>query len=183
MNDPRNKAMEIAHKIAYLSREWPEQTIAELSQLFQTNRMEFNIGAWMAEELGYIEVDQTTKKITHPKEPEAWVFGDNVMELQWAILYTLQNIQADEADIDEGALQIDWCAGEPVVDVTIAVKELLKEGLIAEYNLVNTTVVKKATKKKPAEISEQPYTFYTLPVNLGKEWGRKQFPNEKLLKD
>jgi len=183
MNDPRNRAMDEAHKVAYLAREYSEQTISELSRLFQTNKIDFNVAAWMAEELGYIEVDQTTKKISFPKDPEAWVFGENVEYLKWALLYMLKNIAADEADINEGELQVEWMAGEPIVDITIAVKELLKGGLIKEYTLTNTVVVKKATKRKAAEISEQPYIFYTLPENLGKEWGRKQFPNEKLLKD
>lgn len=183
MEEPQTRALDAAHKIAYLAREYPEESIVELSRLFQSNRMDFNVGAWLAEELGYIEVDQTTKAVSFPNTPEVWVFGYDVEYLKWAILYTLKNIAPDEVDLEEGTLEVDWAAGYALVDITIAVKELLKAGLIATYTLTTTTVVEKATKRKAAKISEQPYIYYTLPENLGKEWGRKQHPNQKLLKD
>lgn len=170
-------------KLMYLAQEYPDHDIIKLSQLFQTSPIDFNVTAWAAQDLGYLEVDKlnAVKILKLPKEEE---FGELIDHLLEVIPYSLKKINQEEADIEDNYFG-NWTAGYPAHDVMIAVKKLLKDGKIASYEVVNVTEIKpnREQRRKGAkeETVKDTYTFYTLPENLDKRWGEKQFEDPEKL--
>jgi len=90
------------------------------------------------------------------------------------MVYTAQKFAIEEMDIEEEILS-QFTMGHEPQDVEIAMKLLLQEEKLKTYRIIDSVVVKKATKKRAAEVAESAYTFYTLPENYEKEWGRQNF--------
>lgn len=170
-------------KLMYLASEYPEHNIVELSRLFQTSPIDFNVTAWAAQDLGYLEVDKlnAVKILKFPKEEE---FGELIEHLLEVIPYSLQKINQEEADVEDNYFG-NWTAGYPAHDVMIAVRKLIKDKKIASYTVTNKTEMPLSKKQKgkgvKPEIVEDVYTFYTLPENLEKRWGEKQFEDPEKL--
>jgi hypothetical protein len=170
-------------KLMYLAQEYPEHNIVELSKLFQTSPIDFNVTAWAAQDLGYLKVnkDNAVVILKTPKEEE---FGELIDHLLEVIPYSLKKINQEEADIEDNYFG-NWTAGYPAHDVMIAVKKLLKDGKIASYEVKNKTEIvpnrEQRRKGAKAETVVDTYTFYTLPENLEKRWGEKQFEDPEKL--
>lgn len=172
-------------KLMYLAQEYPDHDIIELSRLFQTSPIDFNVTAWAAQDLGYLKVDPLNK-VTILKTPKEEEFGELVEHLLEVIPYSLKKINQEEADIEDNYFG-NWTAGYPSHDVMIAVKKLLKDGKIASYEVKNKTELKPNREQRRKGAKEETvvdtYTFYTLPENAEKRWGEKQFEDpEKLEK-
>lgn len=171
-------------KLVYLAQEYPDHNIVELSRLFQTSPIDFNVTAWAAQDLGYLEVDRLTQVVTIKKVPEEEEFGELIEHLLDVIPYSLEKINQEEADIEDNYFG-NWTAGYPSHDVMIAVKKLLKDGKIASYEVKNKTEMPLSKKQKgkgvKPEVVVDTYTFYTMPENADKRWGEKQFEDPERL--
>ena len=69
-------------------------------------------------------------------------------------------------DIVSGTLQA-WCRGLKSSEIEMAINFLVKQNIIASYDLPDP----KDKKSK--------YTFYTLAINKDSLWGTKQFKTKK----
>lgn len=153
-----------ALKFAYLVGEYPEKSATDLIALLQMAPIDINTSIWAAVELGYIsEMDQETKHFELMKHPD-WEFGPEIEYLEEALTYAFEKINADEKDMEENYLA-NWLAGYPAHDTLIAVKHLLADEILHEYQI---------------EDGENNYIFYTLKRNAGKNWGAKQFKENPL---
>lgn len=174
-----NKRMiENAMKVAFIAKTYPEKNIVEVSQLFQTSPIEFNAAAWAAQDLGYFTV-APDNSIKLGDIPEDWdEFGELVGHLLVELPYAIKKLNQEEADIEEEYLG-QWTAGFPAQDVIIATKLLVAQGKIASYEVKNETHIKPNREQRRAGAEEKTivdtYVFYTLPENLEKRWGEKQF--------
>ncbi len=168
-----------AYKLAFLASQFPEKTIKELLGIFNIAPLSANLAGWKAEELGLIEIDRETEQVEVLAVEHQ--FGKEVDELKSDILYAYKKLSEEESDLEEGQLGV-WAEDRQPEDLIIAVKLLLAEGKLASYTVTTTTIEKKSKRKKGAEVQEETYTFYCLPKNKMEQWGRKQFPNQKLLK-
>jgi len=182
-----------ALKVAFIAQTYPEKNIIEISQVFQTSPIEFNAAAWAAQDLGYFTVapDNSIKLGDIPKNwgelyelDELDEFGELVEHLMVELPYVLKKLNAEEADIEEEYLG-NWAAGFPAQDVIIATKLLLAQKKIASYEVKNETHVKPNREQRRAGVEEKTivdtYVFYTLPENIDKRWGEKQFEDKELL--
>lgn len=98
------------------------------------------------------------------REPDEWDFGTEEKELEDAILYMFNKVNASEADVEEWYLT-GKLAGYPPQDCLIAVRHMLEDNVLHEYEI---------------EDGENKYLFYTLKANAGKNWGQKQFKTNPL---
>ena len=177
MKDLNKRMIENAQKVAFIAKTYPEKNIVEVSQMFQTSPIEFNAGAWAAQDLGYIEVDKEGV-VTIKDLPSEWSFGDLIEHLMVELPFTIGKLNINQADIEDEYLT-SWCAGFPAQDVIIATKLLLEQGKLASYEVKNETKIEpnREQRRKGAEKKTivDTYTFYTLPENADKRWGEKQF--------
>lgn len=178
------RTLENVHKLVYLANEYPEHNIIKLSQLFQTSPIDFNVAAWAARDLGYIEIGKDNG-VTIKKLPEKWEFGELISHLLEVIPYAIKQINSEEADIEDNYLG-SWTAGYPAHDVMIATRYLVNTTVLARYEVENKTEINpnRAERRKGAvkETIVDTYTFYTLPKNLKHRWGEKQFDSPERLK-
>jgi DNA-binding MarR family transcriptional regulator len=93
-------------------------------------------------------------------------FGTEQTRIQNELLRAIASANKDEDDVEEGTLQA-WCRGIRPSDIELALHTLQKIDFVSKYELANP-------KDK-----ESKYTFYTLRINEGKEWGLKQFKDLK----
>jgi hypothetical protein len=180
-----------ALKVAFIAQTYPEKNIIEISQVFQTSPIEFNAAAWAAQDIGYFTV-APDNSIQLGDIPENWgeldeldeLFGELVEHLMVELPYVLKKLNAEEADIEEEYLG-NWAAGFPAQDVIIATKLLLAQNKIASYEVKNETHIKPNREQRRAGVEEKTivdtYVFYTLPENIDKRWGEKQFEDKELL--
>ncbi len=185
MENLNKRMIENAQKIAFIAKTYPEKNIVEISQLFQTSPIEFNAGAWAAQDLGYFTV-APDNSVKLGDLPEEWNFGELTEHLLVELPYAIAKLNAEQADIEEEYLG-NWTAGFPAQDVIIVTKLLIEQGKLASYEVKNETVISpnREQRRKGAkpEIVVDTYTFYTLPENVDKRWGEKQFEDpEKLQK-
>jgi hypothetical protein len=181
-------------KLIYLAQQYPEKKITErdpenpsidigISGIFQTSPADFNVAVWAAQDLGYLELDKDMN-ITIKATPKNEEFGELIEHLLDIIPYAIGRINRDEADIEENYFG-NWTAGYPAHDVMIAVKKLLADGKIATYKVNNVTEIKPNREQRRAGMKEETvtdtYIFYTLPENLDKRWGEKQFEDPEKL--
>lgn len=187
---PKTKAqstqrmLELANKFVYLCQAYPEKNIDQIINLYHVPPVDMNCAVWLAIDLGWIkteerteEVDETNIKgkvvgkkevvVTYPiviGKPETWQFGEVEVELENAITYAFVKLNAEEKDLEENYLggQLNGYAPH---DVLIAVKHLLDDGVLHEYEI---------------EDGENAYIFYSLKENAGKNWGQKQFKTNPL---
>lgn len=152
---------ENAHKFAYLVKEYPEKTAQEIINMIYITKADVNCAVWAAVELGLIsDVDPETQKSTYLKAPKKWEFGENVQAIEDALTYAFTKLGDQEKDMEENYLA-EWTTGYFPHDTLIAVKHLLEEKILFEYEL--------------KDVDDSVYIFYTLKENAGQEWGRKQF--------
>lgn len=175
------KALQDVHKAVFICNEYPDKTIREVASLFELGALDINNALWRAEDLGFITVEEArTFKVN--KLPAEWNLGEDVDLLREALLYTFNHMARSEADLEETYLS-NMTKGYPAHDVAIVIKGLLREGVIVNYDLTNTTVMPNKSKKargrgEPGETVKDTYTFYTLTENLEQQWGKKQFPDQ-----
>lgn len=179
------KALNDVHKAVFLCNEYKDKTIREVATLLELSAMDINNALWRAEDLGYITVDEDKRTFKVEKLPE-WDLGEEVQFLKEQLTYTFNHMARSEADIEENYLS-NMTRGYAAQDLTIAVKQLLAEGVITTYDLTNTTEMPNKSKKargrgEPGETVTDTYTFFCLTENAGKEWGRKQFANQDRVK-
>lgn len=152
--------LENANKFAYLLKAYPEKALPEIISLFWLASIDINCSIWAAIELEFIrEPNPDTGFSQIIKEPKPWQFGKELDELEENILYAFTKLNADEKDMEENFLTA-WLKGYAPHDTLIAVKHLLDEKRLHEYQI---------------EDGENKYIFYTLPENAHKNWGAKQF--------
>lgn len=159
------RMMQNAHKFAYLVNVYPEKEVPKVIDLFRISPVDINCAVWAAMENGIVSAptpeNPFVKLLRAPKE---WDFGDDEAELENALLYTFEKLNAEEKDMEENYMH-NWSVGYLPQDVLIAVKRLLEKGLLHEYQI---------------EDGESAYIFYTLTKNAGKNWGSKQFKIDPL---
>lgn len=165
-----------ANKFTYLAKAYPEKTVAELVKLLQLLAIDMNCAIWLALELKWVSVvdrptydpkteqDIVLQYIEVINQPKTWDFGADEQELESALEYMFEKLNADEKDVEENYLN-NIVAGYPPRDIIIAVKRLIEDGVLHEYQI---------------EDSENNYIFYTLKKNAGKNWGAKQFKTNPL---
>lgn len=165
-----------AHKFIYLATQYPEKKVGEIIAMFQLSPVDVNCALWLALEKECIKVHESTEKNNKTgkdepvqrfevlKTPAEWDFGDNEKELEEAITYAFQKLNADEKDMEENYLS-HWITGYPNQDILIAMKRLLETKVLHEYEI---------------EDGENTYIFYTLYENRDKVWGQKQFKTNPL---
>lgn len=169
---------ENALKLAYFIKSYPDiKEIEELRKMFRAlPLLDFNCAAWYAEDQGWIKVDQINKTMETDEADvfEDVDFGENVNHLKELMVYTVGKFAIEEMDVEE-ELMSSFTSGYEPQDIMIAMKHLLDTGEIKTYRIIDSVVVKKATKKRGAEVAESAYDYYTLPENYDKEWGSRDF--------
>lgn len=172
---------ENAHKLGFLANEYAGKSITELAEFFQMGPLDFNVAVWRAQDMGFITVDSKDGKVTFHENLGKWIFGEETDRLISAIPYAIAKLNEDEADMEEQYM-INWASGHRLHDYLVAIKWLLNEGIIASYEIENTTVIppsKKGKKRgKQTKKTVDKYTFYTLPLNEKHHWGLKQFEDQ-----
>jgi hypothetical protein len=175
------RALENANKFAFLVGAYPEKTVPEIIGLFQLPPIDINTAIWAAVELQFVtELDQRefvpgqdgedAVKSAHYlhsdlyKKPETWDFGPNEADLEDAMIYAFEKLNAEEKDMEENYLS-NWTRGYMAHDVLVATKKLLEDNVLHEYEL---------------EDGDNAYIFYTLKKNADKLWGSKQFKTNPL---
>lgn len=172
------QALQDVHKMVYLAREYPKKTIKELTKLFELSALDINNALWRAQDMNYLIVDEETKLFTVDTVPEAWDFGEDVDFLKEQLVYAFNHLARDEADMEETYLG-NWTRGYPVHDLSIAIKQLLEDRVLATYEIGNNVDVKPG---KPAKGQRtDTYVFYCLYENMENRWGTKQFPDKARL--
>lgn len=158
--------LNILHKLIYLANEYPDKSITELAELFRIPIIDINAAIWMAQDSGFISVDEKKKTFKVENIPEKWELGKNVAMLVNTLLYVFRRLAKDGSDIEDGNLAL-WLGGYPTHDTLIAIKYLINENNLVSYTLKD---------------GKDEYTFYTLTENTGKKWGQKQFKDKAKLK-
>jgi len=175
-----NQMRENAYKLAFIVNAYPDKDMNALQQLFvDMPGLDFNCAAWLAEEMDIVKLNQVKKTIEMDNLPEFTEdrLGEDIVHLQDSIIYTLNKFALEEADLQEEMLST-LCMGYKAHDIMIAMKDLLNNGAVRTYRIIDSVVVKKATKKRPAEIAKSAYVFYALAENYDKEWGKSLFKGE-----
>lgn len=154
-----------AQKFAYLVKAYPEKTVPEVIALLQMGPIDINTAIWAAVDLGYVtDIDKKDQRSRVAKLPKTWDFGQDEADLEAALLYAFGKLSEQEKDLEENYLS-NWVAGYAAQDSLIAVKRLLEQDLLHEYEI---------------EDGENKYIFYTLKAHAGKNWGQKQFKTNPL---
>ena len=189
------RTTENIHKLVLMIREYPDKKLTDIDQygnengiagLYQTSPIEFNAAAWGAVDEGFIKINDDNS-VELLKEPKEYVFSELTEHLMEIIPYTIGKINEKEADIEDEYFG-GWTAGYPPQDLIAAVTTLIAEGKLAKYDIVDVDIIKfnreerrKRKDGKTEERVENTYTFYTLPENVEKRWGEKQFKDAKKL--
>jgi hypothetical protein len=156
--------LENANKVAYLIQEYPERNLTEIINLMEMPGVEINTAIWYATELGWIsEPDKDEGAVRALSAPQKWEFGERIENLKDMLVYSFQKLAKKEQDLEENYLS-NWTMGYATHDTMIAVRSLMKEGLLAQYTIEDDVQNDGST-----------YTFFTLAANRDKEWGRSQF--------
>lgn len=179
------KQVQTMDKLVFLATQYADKTIQELSSLFAMSIFEINTAIWQAQDEGFLYVDKKTGLYKIEKTPEVWEFGIEVEEIMHTILYTFQKLAEEENDLGDHDLS-KWASGWLNHDVAVAMKMLLEEHKLAEYEITDVMTLepsKKGLKRgKEPKVIEDTYTFYSLYENAEQEWGRKQFKDASKLK-
>lgn len=173
-----SKMRENANKIAFYIEQYPEKKLPELLKMLEMPAIDINSSLWAAQELGYIaepEKDGTLKLLDFPL---TWDFGAIVDDLKEAMMYSFAKLALKETDLEENQIA-QWTLGYRALDVLIAVKSLLTERKLFEYEILDQQRDEKGKLqfKKGKPIMDT-YIFYTLWENSEQEWGRKQFKTD-----
>lgn len=175
------KILENAHKLTFYMQQYPGKKLPEVSTLMSMPAVDINAALWCAEDLGYIDqIDKETGEMKFLREPDnGWDFGQSVSDLKASIVYCLTVLARREADLEEFFIE-RWTAGYPPMDILVAMKSLLVNGHIVEYELLDKRLDEKGNVMY-GEDENTPlmdsYIFYTLAANAGKQWGKASFKN------
>lgn len=162
-----DKMMHNAHKLTFLVEQYPGHKLADVILLLELPAIEINCAVWLAVQLELVtEPGEKTGIIELISPPEEYDFGDEVADLKDMILYSFQQLAKKETDLEENYLS-QWTTGYPSHDVIIAMKLLIDERSLAEYELPD---------------GKEIYKFYTLYENMEQLWGRKQFKKDPIKK-
>ena len=167
------RATENMHKFVYLANEYKGAKLQKMFEMFQMPLVDFNAAVWLAEDLGYIEIEKRAKSEDRVKVlalPETFEFGQRVRDLTNTLTYIFNRLAKDKTDLTEDELN-SWMVGYPTHDQLVAMKVLINKGVLEDY-IVTTRTLKGATDN---------YTFYSLAENASKRWGRKQFADQTRL--
>lgn len=93
-------------------------------------------------------------------------FGSDYARVEDEIYIAIENANKAEQDLELGTIMA-WCRGINPSAVEIGLKVMVANGQLSTYELSD-----------PAD-KKSKYTFHTLPKNVGKEWGKKQFKAKK----
>ena len=136
--------------------------------------IDFNAACWRAQDEGFITIDKTNGEVKVLKTPEKWEFGDAVEHIVTVTPYVLAKLAEVEADPEEN-FYANYVAGYAGFDVIVAVKYVLRHKIIASY------VVKDVSEDENGKKHTDEYLFYTLPENVDKRFGEKQFKDQEKL--
>lgn len=153
-----------AHKVAYLVYVYPEKKMTEIINLFQLPPIDINAAIWAAVDLGLISQPTKEGEVKFLKKPDSWDFGADTEHLIDAVYYCFEKLAQREEDLEENYVS-NWLMGYTSQDTLIAIKRLLENKQLAEYEI---------------EDGDSAYTFYTLYENRKKLWGKKQFKKNPL---
>ena len=190
MSKYNKRVIQNAHKIHYVAKVVGSEveSLKVLSQLFETPKIEFDVAAWAAEDLGLITINDDNTFELHDKPDDLeYDFGELANHLIEVIPLLVARVNKYETVIEEGAIQ-NQCNGFPQQDVICALKWIEGEGLVTVNKIVDVDVIKfnreerrKREDGKTEERIESEYYFYTLPENADKDWHEKQFKDAKQL--
>lgn len=183
MSELKGKDLHDVHKFVYMANEYADKTIDEIAGLFvDMAPIDVSVAVWRAQDLGMVELSDGSRqaKVIIHDLPKKWEFGPEAERLISQIKYTFKRTARDEKDIEEHYL-MNMMQGYKPVDVMISMKFLMNQKFLGSYTVEDITVLKPATKKKPARIDKAVYTFYSIYDNLEQEWGRKQFKDAEKL--
>jgi hypothetical protein len=162
---------EIAMQIAVMHERYPKATISELAQKLMYSPI-FIINALdEGEKLELFNRSKGDDKLITSIPIDYGVmmgdeFGKENARIQNEIIRVVSAANRDEDDVEEGTLNL-WLRGIRPADIEIALHSLQQLQIIVRYELPNP----KDKKSK--------YAFYTLRINEGQEWGKKQFKDIK----
>lgn len=168
------QAKHTAHKIAYLAALYPDRVMSKLAESFEMSPIDFNVGAWLAQDMGLIEIPNG-EPVKFLKKPLRWNFGPEVRHLEKLIPYVFNKLAENESDMEENYFS-NWALTYKGHDILVVLQRLMAKRVMTTYTLTNTSKDEKGKKIVDT------YMFYTLWENVGKEWGRKQFKNPKRVK-
>lgn len=196
-SDLTKAEVEAIHKVVWLMNEYPGKTINEFASTFLVARQDYftvpgmctfdiNTAIYRAVDLGYVVIDDPefdgTGTYKVDQVPKIWQLGEVVESLTKAIPYVIGKLNDEEGDIMDAQLQKWFAPTYNGYDYAIALKQLLNDRVIVDYQLTNVNIIepsKKGKKRgKKAEEIRDTYTFYTLFENLEQRWGIKQFPDQ-----
>lgn len=170
------KQIELTHEIVYLAKESPIRDIDKFVNSIAQPVIDTNVAVWLAEDMGFIEVNQKTRKYEVVKEPETWQFSDNTNHLIEQLAFTFDRFaEREKDDLSEGQLNI-WLNGYAPHIQILAMRNLLNRGMIGEYELQQRVLKGKKAKTEK-------YTFFGAAGTIGEQRGRKQFPDQSKLID
>lgn len=158
------------HKFVYLANEYKGSKLEQLFKMFQMPLLDFQAAAYLAQDLGYVKIDEKSKKFEVVDMPINMPLGEEIKDLTQTLLYVFERLAKDETDLSEWELN-SWMEGYPTHDQFIAVKWLLNNGHLATYDVTTKTLKDKTDT----------YTYYCLAGNESKRWGRKQFADKSKL--
>lgn len=173
-----SKMLEGANKIAFIKQNYPEHKLNDVISLLQMPAIDINTALWAAQELGFVsKPDAETGVFELKTPPEIYDLGKTVRDLQDAIVYSFTELAKKETDLEETYFS-QWVQGYDTHDILVAMKELLNDRVMFEYD-VNDPELDKKGKPVLNEDTHEPiinvYTFFTLYENGEQRWGEKQF--------
>lgn len=160
-----------AHKVAFIIQQYPDKKMNEILDFMAVPSVYINTALWAAQDLGLIaEPNKLTGEMKFLAEPEdGWDFGENVRDLQSALMYSFTVLARRQEDMEEVFLS-NWTDGIRPIDRLVAMKHLLTTRKLFEYEI---TDVQLDGEDKPST-----YIFYTLFENAEMQWGTKQFKTD-----
>lgn len=177
-------SLENVHKLVFLANEYPGKKFAEIATMIQMSALDKNVAIWRAQDMRFLTVNEDDS-YTVDEVPTEWELGEGVTNLIELITYTFKRLARDEMDLEENSFG-NWCVGYPVHDVMIAMKKLINDKVLTDYEIKTKDEVplskKEKGKGKKPELRESIYTFYTLYENMEMRWGTKQFKNQEELR-
>lgn len=160
---------EITNQLALLIEMYPDKSTSEIAQMigyspvFIINAINYGVS------IGFFVEDKKSDKISLTKgfsftysDYENAHVGVDIDSVMKNILMLIENLNLKEEDINTDQLMF-WLSGVRPSASEIALHILKKTNRIVAYTLTNPYDVKSK------------YEFLTLPYNLHKKWGSKQF--------
>lgn len=154
-----------AQKVLYLCAAYPEKTLKEIIGLLAMPAIDINTAIFYCQKQGWLsEPDGETGFAQVLSKPEKWDFGPEEKGLEELLVFAFEQLNAKEKDLEEFFVS-QWTTGYPSQDVLVAVKRLLENKQLHEYEI---------------EDGEEKYIFYTLYKNRDKLYGRQAFKQDPL---